>query len=131
MPRMQRLFSMFPRGWPGVALLLLRSALGTTLLTGMTGPLAISDSTWMVPILATVAGALFAGFLTPIASALCVVLELSALHLSNDGPVAIHLCAVLVAAAIAMMGPGGYSVDARLFGRHRIVFSSRDDADDD
>jgi hypothetical protein len=39
----------------------------------------------------------------------------------------VHICAVLDATAMMFLGPGAYSLDARLFGRKRIVLPPRDD----
>lgn len=131
MPQMQRLFSMFPTGWPGIALLLLRLALAAMLFPGALGLPAHLESFWVLTGLALVAIALCAGLLTPVAAVLCVAAELAAWQLSGTGLSALHICAILVAIALAMLGPGGYSWDARLFGRRKIVFASRRDADNE
>jgi hypothetical protein len=118
---------MFPTGWPGIALLLLRFALGATLspfsLRFPGAPEWTSDATLLVgPVIL----ALLVGILTPIAAVLCIVIELAAWHLSGAPIAAVHLCAMLVAASLAMLGPGAYSLDARLFGRRQLVFPSRE-----
>lgn len=125
---MQRLFSAFPFGRPGVALLLLRGALGVLLLDGMLGPLGTLDSIWVLLAPCLLAASLWAGFMTPAAAVLCVLLEL-ATWLSGLGSFqAVHLCATLDAVALMLLGPGAYSVDARLFGRRKIVLPPDDES---
>jgi hypothetical protein len=127
---MQRLFSMFPTGWPGLAVLLLRVALCAMLVQSTLEIPASSTSTWITLAVSAVALVICLGFITPLASVLAVASELAAWHLSGGNLQAIHICAILVAAALAMLGPGAYSLDARLFGRRHVIFSSRDKPDD-
>ena len=78
--------------------------------------------------LAGIGAALLIGFLTPIASTLIalatVAMAVSWLPLPPknliDGPVPIALM-VVVAIAIACLGPGSLSLDSRLFGRREII----------
>lgn len=124
---MQRLFSMFPRGWPGIALLLLRLALGATLLNLVPGLPTNLDWAWADLVPSLVALLISVGILTPLTSVLCVVVEIVAWHVTTGALQAIHICAVLVAVAVTMLGPGAYSLDARIFGRRQIVFPPNDD----
>jgi hypothetical protein len=123
---MQRLFSMFPSGRPGVALLILRFSLSVLLLDGVLGPLLKLDSTWVLFAPWTVALGLCLGFLTPIVSALSILIELSTWLTGKGSLHAIHICAVLDAVALTLLGPGAYSFDARLFGRRQIILPPRD-----
>jgi uncharacterized membrane protein YphA (DoxX/SURF4 family) len=118
---------MFPAGRPGIALLLLRTALGVMLLVGVPGRLANHDSPWMLLPLWTVAIALCVGFLTPVTSLLCAAFEAAAWHWVGGAPEAIHACAILIGVALAMLGPGAYSLDASLFGRRQVIFPPSDD----
>jgi len=122
---------MFPAGWPGVALLLLRFALAAMLLPSTLGVPINLESLWVLTGLALVAIALCVGVFTPIASVLCVAIELAAWQFSSTGLSPLHVCAIVVAIALAMLGPGGYSLDASLFGRRKIVFAARRDADEE
>jgi putative oxidoreductase len=75
--------------------------------------------------LATVGGVLLLiGFFTPMAGVLAVIVELWAALSRADN---LRICIVLavVGAALAMLGPGIWSVDARLFGRKRIDIGDR------
>lgn len=128
---MQRLFSMFPAERPGFALLLMRVALAVMLMDGVARPFMHLGSLWFLLAPAAVAVALCLGFLTPVVSALCVLLELTAWSSSGAALGAVHVCAVLVAVALAMLGPGAYSLDARLFGRRQVILRTGDSSKDD
>lgn len=133
---MQRLFSSFPAGAPGVGLLLLRVAVGAALAIQGGACLASRDQKawiWLAGLLVLAAGAsLLIGFLTPIAGVLAVLdgvsLALSWLPppMSDDfggAPAAVFFA--VMAAAIALLGPGAFSLDARLFGRREVVIPPR------
>jgi putative oxidoreductase len=123
----QRLFSMFPNGWPGIGLLLLRFVAGILLIQD--GILALLRSPqWegiVVPSITIVAGLLLlAGLWTPMAGVAVVIVELGqALSRTNSLRSSIVLAGL--GAALAMLGPGVRSVDARLFGRKRIDIPDR------
>ena len=62
---------------------------------------------------------LLAGLWTPIAGVLAAVIELW--HtLSQTGDALTHILLITLAIALALVGPGAWSVDARLFGWKRI-----------
>ena len=112
---------MFPSGRPGAALLLVRIAVAVMLVDGLAYSFVQLGSAWFLLAPATVAIALCIGVVTPIASVLCVVLELVPWTTATGSIEAAHVCAVLTAIALFMLGPGAYSLDARLFGRRRVV----------
>ena len=125
------MFSAFPGRWPGAGLLLLRIAVGVAAIgqgyacvTGSPALPAVAAG-----LLAIAAGALLGiGFLTPCAGAL-IVLGCAALTqpwlsvlASDDVPERrAALFVGVVAAALLPLGPGAFSLDARLFGRREIV----------
>jgi hypothetical protein len=122
---MQRLFSMFPNSWPGIALLLLRVALGANVAYGALELRATLNAAWVLALFATVAAALGLGLLTPFTAVLAACFEITLWHFSFGTVAALHVCAILIAAALAMLGPGAYSVDAKLFGRRKVIFPPR------
>ena len=65
-----------------------------------------------------------AGFWTPVAGGLAASLELW-LALSHLADFWISITVSAVAAGLAMLGPGAWSLDARLFGRKRISIHRR------
>ncbi|MGD0648876.1 MAG: hypothetical protein ABR971_12885 [Acidobacteriaceae bacterium] len=119
---MRRLFTTFARGWPGAGLLLMRMVAGAALMTqGITilwgGP---QIEAFLLNLLATGAGLLLlAGLWTPIAGAMVAFLELWK-ALSQPVDPWTHILLGTVGAALAFIGPGAWSVDARLFGWKRI-----------
>jgi uncharacterized membrane protein YphA (DoxX/SURF4 family) len=64
------------------------------------------------------------GFWTPIAGTLMAVAELSLAFSQTTDPY-MHILLAALGAALAMLGPGAWSVDARLFGRKRIQIPQR------
>jgi uncharacterized membrane protein YphA (DoxX/SURF4 family) len=129
-----RLFSLtYPRGRPGVGLLLLRSAVGLT--AAAQGGVYLSGrddlSLWALAagLLALVTGSLLLlGFLTPLA---CIIVGLGSCAAAFSSPPAETQSALLgglfflfvmsTATAAMLLGPGAYSFDARLFGRREII----------
>jgi putative oxidoreductase len=120
---LQRLFSTFASGWPGVGLFLQRSLTAILLVRyGIIGLDASNHSSAMIPeaIGACIGILLLIGLWTPIAGGLIAVIELwiAVSHLAD--PWTALLLATL-AVSIAMIGPGAWSVDALLFGRRHIA----------
>ena len=75
--------------------------------------------------LETGAGALLlAGFWTPVAGTLVAATEIWKIFL-HPGDTWICILLGTLGAALAMLGPGAWSVDARLFGWKRIDLSTR------
>jgi putative oxidoreductase len=71
-------------------------------------------------ILASGAGILLlAGLWTPIAGVLAAVIEIWHIF-SQPGDASVHIMLATLAIALALIGPGAWSVDARLFGWKRI-----------
>lgn len=119
---MQRLYSMFPNGWPGGGILLMRLVFGIFLIHDGVGEL-IGGPHWEGIILALLeigAGILLVvGLWTPMTGVLVVIFEVWTALSKTDG---LRNCITLatIGAALAMLGPGFRSIDARLFGRKRI-----------
>jgi len=115
----QRLFSTFPCGLPGAGLVLLRAAVGIPLVYAVLLTVASSSTPILEVVSAGAAILLLIGLWTPLAGALIAVAELglAVLYPANSW---MYVHFATMGAALAMLGPGGCSLDARLFGRKQI-----------
>lgn len=124
---MQRLFSTFPEGWPGAGLVFLRTAAAIPAVQyGIAGLLTRPLLAELVlQLMATATAALLlVGFWTPVAGVLLALAEIF-LAFSHSHDPWMHILLGALGAALAMLGPGAWSVDARLFGRKRIHIPRR------
>jgi len=118
----QRLFWTFAAGWPGIGLLIQRIATGTLLLYCAAIILAnTSQSIGVAPaIIGGAAGVLLLfGLWTPLAGTLIALIETWNVFTHSANPL-ISITLAILGATLAMIGPGAWSVDARLFGRKHI-----------
>jgi hypothetical protein len=120
----QRLFSTFPCGLPGAGLILVRAVVAIPLIRA--GLLTASSAAPVMVDLVTGSTAvlLLIGLWTPLAGGLIALVEF-ALALSHPADPWPFVHVGILAAALALLGPGGCSVDARLFGRKQIQIPSR------
>ena len=124
---MHRLFSMFPDGRPGVALVVLRMALSWFFLSNSLVASAGHGTAWTRPFSMIIAAGLCAGLLTPLLCVACVAIELGTWWFADFASSQIHFCAILDAIALGLLGPGAYSFDGRLFGRRKLQLPAADD----
>jgi putative oxidoreductase len=120
---LQRLFSTFANGWPGVGLLLQRVL--TAILLVRFGIIELPDKSFsptMIPqLLAACAGILLlVGLWTPVAGSLIAAVEVW-IAFANGGDPWIPIALATLGATIALIGPGAWSIDARLFGRKHLT----------
>lgn len=115
-------FLLFPAGAPGIGLLLLRTSI-LLFLFSFSGDLATTSA----PALAVDLLALFivGGFCTRAAACISAGIALFAL-LGASAPASLSLLAHAIdAVIIALVGPGAFAIDARIFGRRTINLPSQ------
>lgn len=124
---LQRLFSTFANGWPGLGLLLQRFLTSIALIDyGIHYLKETQRPAVLIPhIVGATAGILLlVGFWTPVVGTLIAIVEISIILLHAGDPW-ISLLLATLGATLAMIGPGAWSIDARLFGRKQIQIPER------
>jgi putative oxidoreductase len=118
---MQRLFSTFPDSAPGAGLLLLRFCAGAQLILERLQH-AFNQASWSaqgVGLAQLLTGSLLIlGWWTPAAGACAALLGIG-LALS-DNRWELHIAQACIALGLLALGPGAWSIDARLYGRKHI-----------
>ena len=120
---------MFPQGGPGIGLLLLRFAVAAMFALNVTHRFDFSSNTtyWLMVLLMTVISlSLLLGFLTTVVSIIACLAAIANLFLTDNTDV-VYVLRILTSAALFFLGPGAYSVDARLFGLRVTVVPPRKD----
>jgi putative oxidoreductase len=116
----RRLYSTFADGWPGAGLLAMRLVVGAVLFARAS--LQLSDPPLQASLsfasLAAPGLLLVIGLWTPLAGIAVAAIEIFQISIPHD--VFVPLLTGTVGGALAMLGPGRWSVDARLFGWKRI-----------
>lgn len=135
--RPPRPLSRFPSGRAGVGLLLLRVLIGLSALfqgwADLQSETTLASFSSILGLLTASCGMLLlAGFLTP---ALCAIFSMEMLAAAAGllpappqnlyGRTVPALYLVVVSTAVALLGPGAISLDARLFGIREIVVSRK------
>ena len=111
-------------------MLLLRISLAATLLVSLAKRPDVSSAPLLfaaILVVCLVSVSLSVGFLTPLLSVIAGVAVIANLLIDFNSGNFICLFSIVNAAALALLGPGAYSVDARLFGRRVIVVYPRKD----
>ena len=122
---MQRLFSTFANGWPGKGLLLQRVVTTAALIhCAIVGLREAHLFASIAPqIIAAAAGmVLLVGLWTPVTGTVIAIVE-ACIAFSRAGDPWIPIILAALGTSLAMLGPGAWSIDARLFGRKHIDIS--------
>ena len=119
---------MFPQGGPGIGLLLLRIAAAGMFVVNLTHQLDLSTNglhLFIITLLVIVGLGLLLGFLTPFLAILACAVALLNLFITDDGINVVYILRILTSASLFFLGPGAYSIDARLFGLRVAVVPPR------
>jgi NO-binding membrane sensor protein with MHYT domain len=114
---------MFPTGAAGVALILLRVSVAITLFTQVMPQGSPAAHLWTSTGVGLLGVAICLGLFTPMSSIACCLIQAATL-LDMKIPALTLTSSILVAASLGLLGPGAYSLDARMFGRRLVVSSS-------
>jgi putative oxidoreductase len=124
---LRRLFSTFAGGAPGAGLLLLRGAAGGVVIAEAVMDLGAAPAITVavVNVLSICAAFLLVGGVwTPVSGALIAAFGLWT-GLGARADLSTSLLLIAIGAALVMLGPGAWSVDARLYGWRRIDVRDR------
>ncbi len=120
---------MFPQGGPGFGLVLLRLAAVGMFVLNVTHRFDFSTNVhWLViSLVGLISLGLLLGFLTPILAIVTCIAALPNLFLANQTIDVVYIIRILTSAALFFLGPGAYSIDAKLFGLQVTVVPPRKD----
>jgi len=106
---------MFPVGFPGAALLVLRACIAASL-AGIAFPTGWQHWAflWLLILICI-------GLFTPFVCVVAVAAVFSDLAQHQFGNMTQFMIVTAAALAYAFLGPGAYSLDARLFGRRKLI----------
>jgi hypothetical protein len=113
---------MFRSGRTGVALVIIRLCLVGTLLLHLFRYGPIMSWGWTAPAILLIALALALGGATYVACVLFCAAEAGYKLTAGGFDDGVLMLSIAIGVALAMLGPGAYSLDARIFGRRVIVF---------
>jgi hypothetical protein len=115
---------MFPAGAPGIALLVLRNCIAIAL-AGSAFPVGWQHAAFLVLL-----SMLCFGLFTPVVCGIAVAALL--FHPAHSSAVfsANIVILALSALSLALLGPGAFSIDARIFGRRVLVSTASSNSDD-
>ena len=119
---MQRLFSTFPNSWPGVGLLILRFATGLSIATEAHLASDIAETAGVLAhhVVDGVAVLVWIGLWTPLAAVAGAAIQILIVIVGRRFDLSLLVYAAM-GSSLALLGPGAWSFDARLFGRKRII----------
>jgi uncharacterized membrane protein YphA (DoxX/SURF4 family) len=121
----RRLFSTFAHGAPGVGLLLLRLAAGVLLIDRAVSILVTAPpfaSAALESLLILLGVLLLVGLWTPVAGGVVALVAMGE-ALSHSASWQQCVLIGIVGVALTLLGPGAWSVDARLYGWRQIKIS--------
>ncbi len=128
---MRRLFATFPTGAPGCGLVVLRVVAALSLQVDASGHVVLTQHASIAGVaLILLSLALLIGLFTPIVALLAAAFEASLFFAGGFTGIALLLQGQMICIALALLGPGAYSLDARLFGSRVVILHASDQPQD-
>jgi hypothetical protein len=112
---------MFPGGMAGLGLIILRIGAVSSLLTIAFGRGPLAFASWTGVGLGLLSLLMMVGALTPAACSIGALVETWWLLHRQGTDRRYIVFALLIIAALGLLGPGAFSIDAKLFGRRLII----------
>ena len=112
---------MFPAGAVGGALLLLRCSVAALLLLVVFADHSFGVSWLEIVVAAGITITLCLGVYTPLSSGVCALVEIIEMTAARSTFMLWLLVTVLITLSLGVLGPGAFSLDARMFGRRLIA----------
>ena len=123
---MAKLIIRYPDGAPGAAALLMRFSCALMAFPALARILPLATHGWLVAVPATMMALAFVAGVGTRAVALLLVGTLAAdLSMVSGETILLLLAAAVGAGALALLGPGAFSVDAHRYGRRVIRLEPR------
>ena len=119
---MQRLYSSYPSGIPGIALVLLRLSVAILLFADGDSRSSLARSNPLFFFTLAVAAALCAGGGTKLAAFLALAVQALLLVRSPQENIVLSAIFMTQSLSAAMLGGGYYSIDGFVYGRKRVIF---------
>jgi putative oxidoreductase len=116
---LQRMFSSFANGWPGMGLLIQRLVIAVLLIHCLMVHLSKTSAIASHCLGVTAGIVLLFGLWTPVMGVFIAAVQIWVVA-SRAGDPWIALTIAALSLTLAMIGPGAWSIDARLFGRKLI-----------
>ncbi len=116
---------MFPTGMAAAALFVLRVSVAATLVVDGPAHWAEAMSFWAFPGCLFLAVCLCLGFLTPYCAVLACIIELGVLFATGGHNAFEGIISVVHSGVVAVLGPGSFSLDGRIFGRRILTVPLR------
>jgi uncharacterized membrane protein YphA (DoxX/SURF4 family) len=121
---------MFPQGGPGFGLVLLRVAAAGMFVLNVTHRFNFSTDTLyllVISLVGLITLGLLLGIFTPVLAIITCLAALPNLFLAEQPVDVVYIIRILTSAALFFIGPGAYSIDAKLFGLQVTVVPPRKD----
>lgn len=112
----------YPRGGEGFARLLIRSALAILLFSNESFVLFTETPSIISLIRIVVCLGLCVGLFTRFVGVITATLSVWALFWGHQNLPLVQVATLIDSIALAILGPGAYSIDAILLGRRRVIF---------